>query len=267
MDKYKFIEIFSGLFLEFVRKTNKLLGRRKCYICKKNFFCYLPVYGDHWYLRQLNEYGPNYNFRDMTYNRKEYRCPYCNSIDRTRFIMMYVHKNFRSKTGMNILYFAPTSSGIYFLKNKMQDFHIDTDDLYDKTTDYHYDIQNMEKVEDSTYDLIICSHVLEHVADDRLALKELYRITKKNGQVLILVPLDLKKVWFDEENGLSEFENWKRFGQTDHVRRYTHDELIKRITEAGFQCRVYTNAEVGKKAVVQNAFNKNIRIYVAEKRV
>lgn len=80
------------------------------------------------------------------------------------------------------------------------------------------------------------------------------------------MPLDLKKVWFDEENGLSEFENWKRFGQTDHVRRYTHDELIKRITEAGFQCRVYTNAEVGKKAVVQNAFNKNIRIYVAEKR-
>lgn len=179
MKIYNCYEILSKVLLEFTEKVNSFFGRRKCYICKRTFFWYLPVYGDYWYQRQLKEYGPNYNFQDMTYNRREYRCPYCNSIDRTRFIMMYVHKNFHSKIGMNILYFAPTFGGIYFLKKKMQDFHVDTDDLYDKTTDYHYDIQNMEKVEDSIYDLIICSHVLEHVADDRSALKELYRITKK----------------------------------------------------------------------------------------
>ncbi len=167
-----------------------------------------------------------------------------------------------------MLYFAPPSSGVWYLRTKEHNLSVDTNDLYlyNRNIKFHYDIQNMQGINDNTYDVIICSHILEHVADDRRALKELYRVVKEKGIVLILVPLDLKKAWLDEENGLSESENWKRFGQTDHVRRYTNDEIIKRIKEAGFRCSVITRDDISKEIVRQNAFHKNIRIYLAEKR-
>lgn len=268
MGKYQLYKLCCDIVLEFIKIRNRFLGRRKCYICGKTFFSYLPVYGDSWYQTQVKNQGINLNFCDRTYNRWEYRCPYCGSIDRTRFIMAYLHKRLRNKRNLKVLYFAPTSSGIHYLKTKMNNFSVDTNDLYlnDRNINFHYDIQNMQGINDNIYDVIICSHVLEHVADDRLALKELYRVAKEGGTVLILVPLDLKKVWFDEENGLSESENWKRFGQTDHVRRYTNDEIIKRIEEAGFRCSIVTRSDISKEIVRQNAFHKNIRIYLAEKR-
>lgn len=268
MDSYKLYKLCCDTIGEFIRRRNLLLGRRKCYICGRTFFSYLPVYVDSWYQEQVRNQGLNFNFCDRTYNRSEYRCPYCGSIDRTRFIMAYLHKKLRTKRSMKVLYFAPPSSGVWYLRTKEHNLSVDTNDLYlyNRNIKFHYDIQNMQGINDNTYDVIICSHILEHVADDRRALKELYRVVKEKGIVLILVPLDLKKAWLDEENGLSESENWKRFGQTDHVRRYTNDEIIKRIKEAGFRCSVITRDDISKEIVRQNAFHKNIRIYLAEKR-
>ncbi len=33
----------------------------------------------------------------------------------------------------------------------------------------------------NTFDVILCSHVLEHVPDDDKAMRELYRVLKPNG--------------------------------------------------------------------------------------
>lgn len=41
---------------------------------------------------------------------------------------------------------------------------------------------------DAAYDLVICNHVLEHVADDRQGLRELLRVTRPEGFVQITVP-------------------------------------------------------------------------------
>ena len=49
---------------------------------------------------------------------------------------------------------------------------------------YKFDIQDMP-FEDNTYDLIWCSHVLEHVPDDRRALSEIRRILTPNGIAVI----------------------------------------------------------------------------------
>lgn len=85
---------------------------------------------------------------------------------------------------------------------------------------FNADIQNMNMIQDNYYDLFICSHVLEHVKDDGKAMKELWRILKKDGIGIILVPLSLDYDKTDEEWGLSEVENWRRFDQDDHYRRY-----------------------------------------------
>lgn len=265
MIRYKALAEFCRVYSEIVKDFYGFLGRRKCYICGKNFFKYLPIYNDAWYRDQLKENGINFHFTDATYNRNEYRCPYCGAIDRTRFLMLYIHKNYRIKRNIKLLYFAPVWGGLDFLRKKMKNIKVHTADLYEDKVDYQLDIQNLEGIDDAAYDLIICSHVLEHVDHDKAALKELYRVLKYGGEALILVPLDLKRGWFDEELGLSPHENWKRFGQGDHVRRYTHVEIIKRIREAGFQCKMFTRSDVEERLVKENAFMKNIRIYRAKK--
>ena len=144
--------IYYGLFgtvgkiyVKFLKNFVSFFSRRKCYICSNNFFTYLPVYGEDWYVDQIKKYGINMNFSDMTYNKKEFICPYCKSIDRTRFIMIYINKYYRKKKSVKTLYFAPTAGGISFL-DKMNNMVVDTNDLYNKGVKYNFDIQNYSGV-------------------------------------------------------------------------------------------------------------------------
>jgi SAM-dependent methyltransferase len=41
------------------------------------------------------------------------------------------------------------------------------------------------------FDIVICSHTLEHVVDDEKLLSELYRITRPEGRLFLLTPLDV----------------------------------------------------------------------------
>jgi len=50
------------------------------------------------------------------------------------------------------------------------------------------DIQSIPAIADETYDAIICTQVLEHVPNPFDAVKELHRITKKDGVLLLTVP-------------------------------------------------------------------------------
>jgi SAM-dependent methyltransferase len=49
---------------------------------------------------------------------------------------------------------------------------------------------NLEAIDraDGSYDLVICNHVLEHIADDHQGLRELLRITRLEGFVQVTVP-------------------------------------------------------------------------------
>ncbi|MGK7907107.1 MAG: class I SAM-dependent methyltransferase [Synechococcus sp.] len=49
------------------------------------------------------------------------------------------------------------------------------------------DLENIERA-DSAYDVVICNHVLEHINDDRQALRELFRIVSDRGFVFLSVP-------------------------------------------------------------------------------
>lgn len=43
---------------------------------------------------------------------------------------------------------------------------------------------------DDLFDVILCYHVLEHVADDRRAMGELLRVLKPGGWAILQVPID-----------------------------------------------------------------------------
>ena len=85
---------------------------------------------------------------------------------------------------------------------------------------------------DDSFDAIYCSHVLEHVPEDRRAMGEFYRILKPGGWAIILVPVS-GDVTVEDPSVTTPEERVRLFGQHDHVRMYGKD-LKERLEGAGF---------------------------------
>lgn len=188
-------------------------------------------------------------------NKDEYFCPCCGASDRDRMMIAYMKKNGLNKAreGFKVLQIAPSESIEFWIKSRCPHVDYNSTDLYMDNVTFKSDVQDMYMVKDKTYDLIICSHVLEHVKDDRKALWEFKRILKDDGQVIFLVPVDLAAETIDEEWGCSEEENWRRFGQGDHCRKYNKAGLLERLREDFFVTEVnksYLGEEVFRKCAL-----------------
>ena len=89
-------------------------------------------------------------------------------------------------------------------------------------------------LEDDSYDVIICNHVLEHVDDFRIALAEMYRILRPGGSFICSFPMDPKLELLDEDDRIVAAEDRRlRFGQIDHKRVFGMRADCF-LTEAGF---------------------------------
>jgi ubiquinone/menaquinone biosynthesis C-methylase UbiE len=87
---------------------------------------------------------------------------------------------------------------------------------------------------DASFDVIVCSHVLEHIVEDHKALRELYRVLKPKGIAVLQVPIDSSCPLTDEDRSVTDpIERTRRWGQYDHVRRYGRD-YADRLRLAGF---------------------------------
>jgi SAM-dependent methyltransferase len=86
---------------------------------------------------------------------------------------------------------------------------------------------------DESFDVILCSHVLEHVKDDRKAMREFRRTLKRDGWAVLLVPITAERT-FEDPSVTDPAERRRLFGQEDHVRVYGPD-YADRLREAGFQ--------------------------------
>jgi len=90
---------------------------------------------------------------------------------------------------------------------------------------------------DASFDVIYCSHVLEHIPDDRLAMSELYRVLKPGGWAILQVPQADQDVTYEDFSITDPVEREKQFGQYDHVRWYGRD-YKDRLAQVGFQVTV-----------------------------
>ncbi len=78
------------------------------------------------------------------------------------------------------------------------------------------------------FDLVILTEVIEHIKDDKLALKSIYKLLNKNGILIISTPSVnalLHKIGYAKQ-----FD--KRVG---HLRRYSTEGLVKMCKESGFK--------------------------------
>jgi len=127
-------------------------------------------------------------------------------------------------TNIKLLHFA-AERGIYdkFISLPHIDYYpVDFNPLKRRIRDV-VDIQHIQ-YESNMFDALICSHVLEHIPDDRKAISELYRVLKPGGTAYILVPIShkLEATLENPEYDTPELRT-EHYGQFDHVRRYGKD--------------------------------------------
>ena len=203
---------------------------KKCICCGQEVL-YQPL--SDYYSEMEKKFHISMNRKFETLNYKEYTCPVCGVSDRDRMILSFLKKEklCEAAEGTKVLQIAPAEGISRWILLYCPQIIYETTDLYMEHVTFRSDLQDMSMVSDETYDVIICSHVLEHIQDDKKALSEMKRILKPDGKLIFLVPIDLNHEDIDEEWGLSETENWKRFGQGDHCRIYGKKGLLKRLKE------------------------------------
>lgn len=76
--------------------------------------------------------------------------------------------------------------------------------------------------ESAAYDAIGCFDVIEHIADDRGALRQMAGALRPGGTLLLTVPQHAW-LWSDADE------------RAEHVRRYRHDELKEKVRDSGLE--------------------------------
>jgi len=187
--------------------------RVECPICKGRFRKFLP-----------------YGYNQV---RNNVLCPKCLSLERHRLLWLYLKSRTDFFTArLKVLHVAPEQC-FYKLFRKMPNLTYVTADLESPLAEIKLDIQNMP-FPDNEFDVVICNHVLEHVPDDRKAIREIFRVLKKKGFALMQVPTNYAMHQTHEDPFITDpAEREKHFRQKDHYRLYGQDYL-DRLTGAGF---------------------------------
>ncbi len=199
------------------------LGQKyHCPNCNTNFKKLLPCGLNQKVLNELEVIGSGL--------RDNCLCPRCNSIDRERLIYLYLkYKTHVFSENITMLHVAPRYSLKKIFK-KHKNINYIAGDKFEKGYNYTKDVIHIDltslNFDDEYFDVIICNHVLEHIPDDIKALKEIYRVLKKDGFAILQVPLSLKLDKTLEGVANNEEERLKYYGQKDHYRIYAKDYFI-----------------------------------------
>jgi len=113
----------------------------------------------------------------------------------------------------------------------------ETADLMQDGVTHRVDITDT-KLPDGAYDVVMANHVLEHIPDDRAALRELYRLLKPGGNALLTVPINPTRPTYENPSITTAPERWAHFSAHDHLRYYGLD-FTERLTEAGFHVETF----------------------------
>jgi SAM-dependent methyltransferase len=229
-----------------------------CPVCESRVVSFLPM--PEFFRENQRQYGfPFANEDGETCNETAYLCPSCQATDRDRLYALFLNDylmDLESAGPVQIVEFGPSAPLSAFIRRIIKlsgkDIRYRTADFLTDNVDDKVDITDLQCYQTNRFDFFICSHVLEHVPDDRKALSELHRILKPGGKAILMVPIILSIDEIDEDiEVMDEAERWRRFGQDDHVRLYSKRGFLERVREAGFKVH-----ELGKDFFSEDLFER-----------
>jgi SAM-dependent methyltransferase len=243
------------------------LGRDlECPICHVGLRAFRPIWKSYW--RDSERFEHKYRGSEMeTFNLQAFSCPRCDATDRERLIKIYLDRVLPALTTTRVpklIDFAP-SEALRGTLRSIPGIAYHTADLSRADVQEHIDLTDI-RYPDGSWDIFLCSHVLEHIPDDRKAMSELCRILKADGFGLVLVPIVIGVEDTQEDETIrGEAACWKHFGAGDHVRQYGRRDFLDRLAAAGFaveQCGVdFFGCEAFRRAGIAD----NSILYVVRK--
>jgi len=185
-------------------------------------------------------------------NRPNAECPRCGSLERTRLLMYYLKNEttiFEKK--LKVLHFAPESS-LYSILSKSNLEYIDGD-IHPAYANHIVDITDI-KYADDYFDLIICSHVIAHVPDEKKAIQELRRVLSPHGEAIILTYINPNSEETIDHDWINTPELRKEhYGEPDCLRLHGSD-FKSTLEKANFK----VNQLDYRKRLGQKIMNKNV---------
>lgn len=168
--------------------------------------------------------------------RPNAQCPVCRSLERHRLIWLYLAErtDLFSAPASRLLHVAPEPVLASKLRTQPEVDYLSID-LESSVAMRHMDLTALD-LPDASFDAIYCSHVLEHIPDDRMAMREMRRVLRPGGWAIIQVPI-LRQVTEEDPSITDPAERRRAYGQHDHVRAYGLD-YADRLASAGFEVTV-----------------------------
>ena len=213
------------------RALNALGNTHTCCVCGNSFFRFSKYRGGN---KAVSPYLHNISWVSSAFDT--FWCPFCRSHDRERHLILFLDalNLWPVFDNATILHIAPEKQlaaritarhPARYVKGDITPARADIEPL--DATAIHYP--------DATFDVIICNHVLEHIPDDALALRELHRVLKPGAPAILQTPYaaGLEKTLENQPEVTTPDQHREFYGQEDHVRLYGRD-IFDRICAAGF---------------------------------
>ena len=197
------------------------------------------------------------------WNRPDALCWRCGSHERHRAQwLLFERRTDLLRDAASLLHFSPEWCLRERLGRQPGLRYVTTDLDAAQDVDLRLDV-TATGLPDGAFDAIVCSHVLEHVADDGTAMRELRRVTAPGGFVLVMVPLALDRAGTCEDPSVTAPEDRRRlFLQHDHVRLYAPD-IAERLKDAGFRVEVGDmHAELGPREAARHGLLASDRSFL-----
>ena len=235
------------------------IGSQKlCPICNKSFCMFLSAGSRSTALKDNEVIGAGY--------RNNVICPSCYSSDRSRLLYLFLieMKATTLNQDIRLLHIAPDTEFPSFFKNK-KNIKYYSGDLDKNLADLEIDVTKLD-FDDSFFDAIICNHVLEQIDDDFIALKEIFRVLKKNGFAILQSPISRILETTYENKNLATLEDYQReYGQSDMRRIYGKD-YQNRLESIGFNVDIYKPSSfLSPDLICRYGINLHENIYIGIK--
>jgi SAM-dependent methyltransferase len=209
-------KVLIGLLHKLIPSSEQILEKkiRYCVICNTPS-SFLP--------------GPN--------GRKNATCSNCGSLERHRALKIINEVIFddliRNQVPGKIIEVAPSGvSKSIFSRHGSNYESFDINPSADgRDCDFIADICEIP-LNDNSVSQFVALHVLEHVLNDQIAMKEISRVLAPNAICILQVPLAQNGEMTQEEVIADDGIRSARYGQADHVRLYGED-ILNRLKANG----------------------------------